>query len=550
MSQAREEWESKVVKKALERTPERAQEFTTASELPVERLYTPGELEGLNYERDLGYPGLFPFTRGVQPTMYRGRLWTMRQYAGYGTAEETNSRFKYLLSQGQTGLSVAFDLPTQMGLDADHPLAEGEVGKVGVAISSIRDMEMLLDGLPLDTVSTSMTINSTAPILLALYVAVARKRGFSDEQLSGTVQNDILKEYMARGTYIYPVGPSLRLCGDVITHCADAMPRWNPISISGYHIREAGSTAVQELAFTLANAIAYVDEVLRRGINVDAFASRLAFFFNAHSDFFEEIAKFRAARRLWARLMRSRYDAQNPQSMMLRFHTQTAGSSLTAQQPENNVVRVALQALSGVLGGTQSLHTNSLDEALALPTEHSARIALRTQQIIAYESGVTSTVDPLAGSYFVESLTNKLEEEALAYLKRIDDMGGTLAALDAGFQQGEIQDAAFKWQQEVDSGEKVIVGVNRFEMAETPRADLLHVDPALQANQQARLKKLKEERNAEEASAALERLQNAASTEANLMPPIIECVERECTLGEISETLRSVFGQYHERATL
>ena len=550
MPGSREEWEETAVKKALERSPERAPQFFTASKLPVERLYTPDEVSELDYEQDLGYPGMYPFTRGVQPTMYRGRLWTMRQYAGYGTAEETNSRFKYLLSQGQTGLSVAFDLPTQMGLDADHPLAEGEVGKVGVAISSIRDMERLLDELPLDTVSTSMTINSTAPILLALYVAVARRRGFRDSELSGTVQNDILKEYIARGTYIYPVGASLRLCGDVITHCAETMPRWNPISISGYHIREAGSTAHQELAFTFANAIAYVDEVLRRGIAVDTFAPQLAFFFNAHSDFLEEIAKFRAARRLWARLMRSRYHAQSPQSLMLRFHTQTAGSSLTAQQPENNIVRVALQALSAVLGGTQSLHTNSLDEALALPTEHSARIALRTQQIIAHESGVASTVDPLAGSFFIEELTNRLETAAMDYIERIDKMGGTLAALDAGFQQNEIHEAAFAWQQEVDTGEKVIVGVNRFQMQEDVRADLMKVDPALHANQTARLEALRDERNAGDAASALERLQNAAATSTNLMPLIIDCVERECTLGEISDALRTVFGRYQDRQSL
>jgi methylmalonyl-CoA mutase N-terminal domain/subunit len=550
VSSAREEWENGVLKKALERSSERASEFKTASGLPLERLYTPEDVGDSDYDRDIGYPGQFPFTRGVQPTMYRGRLWTMRQYAGYGTAEATNRRFKYLLAHGQTGLSVAFDLPTQMGLDADHPLAQGEVGKVGVAIGSIRDMEKLLDDLPLDTVSTSMTINSTAPILLALYTAVGRRRGFSDVQLSGTVQNDILKEYIARGTYIYPVGPSMRLCGDVITYCAEHMPRWNPISISGYHIREAGSTAVQELAFTIANALAYVDEVLRRGIEVDTFAPQLAFFFNAHSDFFEEIAKFRAARRMWARIMSTRYKARNPQSLMLRFHTQTAGSSLTAQQPENNVVRVALQALSGVLGGTQSLHTNSLDEALALPTETSARIALRTQQIIAYETGVTSTVDPLAGSYFIESLTDRLEQEALAYLKRIDDMGGTLAALDSGFQQGEIQDAAFDWQHEVDSGERVIVGVNRFEVEETARADLLQVDSALQEDQIAALRALRAERNASEAEGALERLRNAARSADNLMPPIIECVERECSVGEISDALRMVFGKYEERSAL
>ncbi len=550
MSNKRDEWENNTLKKALERTKERAENFSTASDLPIRRLYTPEDLTNQDYDADIGYPGQYPFTRGVQPTMYRGRIWTMRQYAGYGTAEETNHRFKYLLAQGQTGLSVAFDLPTQMGLDADHPLAEGEVGKVGVAISSIRDMDLLLKDLPLDTVSTSMTINSTAAILMAFYVAVARKRGFTDKQLSGTVQNDILKEYIARGTYVYPVAPSMRLCGDIIEHCASFMPRWNPISISGYHIREAGSTAVQELSFTLANAVAYVEEVLRRGIAVDTFAPQLAFFFNAHSDFFEEIAKFRAARRLWARLMQKRFQAQNPQSLMLRFHTQTAGSSLTAQQPENNVVRVALQALSGVLGGTQSLHTNSLDEALALPTENSARIALRTQQIIAYESGVASTVDPLAGSYYLETLTDQLEKGALDYIERIDKMGGTLSALESGFQQGEIQDAAYRWQQQIDSGERVIVGVNRFEMDETRHDDILHVDPALQEGQRDRLSALRMERDANRATTSLERLRNAASTKDNLVPLIIDCVERECTLGEISATLGQVFGTYHERTTL
>src|SRR4051812_47912483 len=443
--------------------PESPSSKTSPSGLPVAPVYRPDDA-CVDYARDLGYPGRFPFTRGVQPTMYRGRLWTMRQYAGYGTAEASNRRYRYLLSQGQTGLSVAFDLPTQMGYDSDHMLAAGEVGKVGVAISSIRDMERLTDGIPLDQVSTSMTINATASILLALYIVTARRRGIEPRALSGTVQNDILKEYIARGTYIYPAGHSMRIVGDVITYCARELPRWNPISISGYHIREAGSTAFQEVAFTIANAIAYVEEVLRRGVQIDSFAPRLAFFFNAHSDFFEEVAKYRAARRLWARLVAERFGATNPQSMMLRFHTQTAGSSLTAQQPENNVTRVALQALSAVLGGTQSLHTNSLDEALALPTEKSARTALRTQQIIAYESGVTSTVDPLAGSYYVESLTDSVEAGAQEYLERIDKMGGTLAAINAGFFQAEIQDAAYRWQVEVDKGERVIVGVNRFQV--------------------------------------------------------------------------------------
>jgi methylmalonyl-CoA mutase N-terminal domain/subunit len=547
MSEQEREWQEKVLDPALERTPERSSEFQTPSGIPIERLYTPEHLDDFDYEQELGYPGQYPFTRGVQPTMYRGRLWTMRQYAGYGNAEQSNRRYKYLLAQGQTGLSVAFDLPTQMGYDSDHPLASGEVGKVGVAIASIRDMELLLADIPLEKVSTSMTINATASILLALYVAVARKRGVPEASLSGTVQNDILKEYIARGTYIYPTAPSMRIIGDIITYCATQLPRWNPISISGYHIREAGSTAVQEVAFTLANAIAYVEEVLSRGISIDDFAPRLAFFFNAHSDFFEEVAKFRAARRLWARIMQERFGAKNPQSMMLRFHTQTAGSSLTAQQPENNVVRVAIQALSAVLGGTQSLHTNSLDEALALPTERSARIALRTQQIIAHETGVASTIDPMAGSYYVESLTNSIEERACAYLGRIDEMGGTLAAIEGGFQQDEIQEAAYKWQREVDAGERVIVGVNHFGMQEEPHADILKVDPALQSGQVDRLNQLREERDAGQVEGALVRLRNAAQGDDNLMPLIIDSVEKLCTLGEISDALRSVFGEYHER---
>lgn len=547
MRQERQNWEDEVLRPAIERAPERMEEFRTASGIPIERLYTPEEVQGLDYENDLGYPGQFPFTRGVQPTMYRGRHWTMRQYAGYGTAEESNRRYKFLLSQGQTGLSVAFDLPTQMGYSSDHTLAVGEVGKVGVAISSLWDMETLLDGIPLDKVSTSMTINSTAAILLALYVAVARKRGIDEKLLSGTVQNDILKEYMARGTYIYPTGASMRLVGDIITYCAEHLPHWNPISISGYHIREAGSTAVQEVAFTMANAIAYVDEVLNRGISVDKFAPRLAFFFNAHSDFLEEVCKFRAARRLWARLMRDRFSAKDARSMMLRFHTQTAGSTLTAQQPENNVVRVAIQALSAVLGGTQSLHTNSLDEALALPSERAARTALRTQQVIAYETGVVSTVDPLAGSYYVEWLTDCIEKEACEYLRRIDEMGGTLKAIEAGFQQQEMQDAAYAWQSEIDSGERVIVGVNRFQASEPMETDLLKVNPELEAGQNERLQKLRAERDSEEVGGALQQLRNAAKSNDNLMPPIIQCVEKLGTLGEISDALRDVFGVYGER---
>jgi len=547
LSEQREEWEDGVLRPALERAPERKPNFETASGVPVERLHTPESVPDLDYERDLGFPGQPPYTRGVQPTMYRGRLWTMRQYAGFGTAEESNRRYQYLLAQGQTGLSVAFDLPTQMGYDSDHELADGEVGKVGVAISSIRDMDTLLADIPLDKVSASMTINATASILLALYIAVARKRGITEAALSGTVQNDILKEYIARGTYIYPLAQSMRISGDVITYCAEKLPRWNPISISGYHIREAGSTAAQEVAFTLANAIAYVEEVLRRGQNIDTFAHRLAFFFNAHSDFFEEIAKFRAARRLWAHLVKERFRTENPQSMMLRFHTQTAGSSLTAQQPENNIVRVALQALSAVLGGTQSLHTNGMDEALALPTEKAARVALRTQQIIAYESGVASTIDPLAGSYYVEWLTNKVEEDARAYLGRIDKLGGTLQAVESGYFQEEIQEAAYKWQADVDSGERVIVGVNRYRVDEPAHTDIMRVDPALQAAQIQRLQLLRQERDSPAVESNLEQLRNAATSDANLMPYIIACVESECTLGEISDTFRSVFGVYQER---
>jgi methylmalonyl-CoA mutase N-terminal domain/subunit len=540
----RKAWEEKTLKPALQKTPERRPEFRTGSGIAVKRLYTPEDLSQLDYDEDLGYPGQFPFTRGVQPTMYRGRFWTMRQYAGFGSAQESNRRYRYLLAQGQTGLSVAFDLPTQMGYDCDHPLAAGEVGKVGVSISSIRDMETLLDEIPLDKVSTSMTINATAPILLALYVAVARKRGIPNSALSGTVQNDILKEYIARGTYIFPTVPSMRLVGDVISFCAEELPRWNPISISGYHIREAGSTAPQEVAFTMANAIAYVEEVRRRGIDVDRFAPQLAFFFNAHSDFLEEIAKFRAARRLWARLMKERFGAKDPRSMMLRFHTQTAGSTLTAQQPENNIVRVALQALSAVLGGTQSLHTNALDEALALPTEQSARLALRTQQVIAFESGVASTIDPLAGSYFIESLTSEIETAARGYLERIERMGGTLAAIDSQYQQNEIQEAAYKWQVEVDRQERIIVGVNRFQLSEEQAPDIMHVDPAFQAMQIEQLNDLRESRDNEAVRSHLQKLRNAADSEANLMPLLIECVENLCTLGEISDALRSVFGQY------
>ncbi|HUS17899.1 MAG TPA: methylmalonyl-CoA mutase family protein [Chloroflexia bacterium] len=541
-------WEQGPLAASLKRGPERLEAFETASAIPLERLYTPDDMAaaGFDYERDLGYPGAFPYTRGVQPTMYRGRLWTMRQYAGFGTAAESNARYRYLLAQGQTGLSVAFDLPTQMGYDPDHPLAEGEVGKVGVSIASIEDMALLFDQIPLDQVSTSMTINATAAVLLALYIAVARRQGVAEAKIDGTVQNDILKEYIARGTYIYPPEPSLRLITDMMAYCAEHVPKWNTISISGYHIREAGSTAVQEVAFTLANAIAYVEAALASGLAIDTFAPRLAFFFNAHSDFFEEVAKFRAARRLWARITTERWQPKDPRSTMLRFHTQTAGSSLTAQQPENNVVRVTLQALSAVLGGTQSLHTNASDEALALPTERSVRTALRTQQIIAFESNAAGTVDPLAGSYFIESLTDAIESGARDYLRRIDELGGTLAALRAGFFHEEIEASAYRWQQQVDTGERVIVGVNRFQSPDAPPEDLLKVDPALRMAQIARLEALRAARNAVTTTDRLQALQSAAASRDNLLPYIVQCVEDHCTLGEICDALRRVFGEYKD----
>jgi methylmalonyl-CoA mutase N-terminal domain/subunit len=544
-------WREQILDPALRRNPERQPTFETASGIPQERLYTPADLQArdFDYERDLAYPGAFPYTRGVQPTMYRGRFWTMRQYAGFGTAAESNARYRYLLSQGQTGLSVAFDLPTQMGYDPDHPLAEGEVGKVGVSIASVEDMALLMEGIPLDQVSTSMTINATASILLAFYIAVARRQGVPEARLDGTVQNDILKEYIARGTYIYPPEPSLRIVTDLMAYCAAHVPKWNTISISGYHIREAGSTAVQEVAFTLANAIAYVEAALATGLAIDTFAPRLAFFFNAHSDFLEEIAKFRAARRLWARLVTERWQPKDPRSAMMRFHTQTAGSTLTAQQPENNVVRVTLQALSAVLGGTQSLHTNSMDEALALPTERAVRTALRTQQIIAYESNVAGTVDPLAGSYYIESLTDAIEAGARAYLEQIDRRGGTLAALREGFFQDEIEASAYQWQQQIDSGERVIVGVNRFQSAEAPLADLLRVDPALREAQIARLAALRAARDADTVRERLSALQQAAAGRDNLMPYLVQCVEDRCTLGEICDALRRVFGEYQDHAT-
>ena len=544
-------WQEKTYEPAKAKARERKEDFTTSSGIPIEPLYLPDAQPESEYPARLGFPGEYPFTRGVQPTMYRGRFWTMRQYAGFGTAEDTNRRYHYLLKSGQTGLSVAFDLPTQMGRDADHPRAQGEVGKVGVAISSLRDMEVLLAGLPLADVSTSMTINATAPILLCLYAAVGEKHGVRMEQLAGTVQNDVLKEYMARGTYIYPPGPSLRLTTDLIAFCAQHVPRWNPISISGYHIREAGSTAAQEIAFTLADGIAYVEAALRAGLEVDKFAGRLSFFFNVHNNLLEEVAKFRAARRLWARTMKERFQAKDSRSMMLRFHAQTAGSTLTAQQPDNNVVRVALQALAAVLGGCQSLHTNSRDEALALPTEQAARLALRTQQIIAHESGVTDFIDPLGGSYALERLTDELETRAREYIRKIDEMGGMVEAISRGYPQKEIQDAAFAAQREVEEKRQVVVGVNAFTAEEKQSYELLRVDESVERAQVERLKALRAERSNEAVARTLDALRRTAqSPRENLVPGILEAVKTEATLGEISDALRDVFGEHHENVVL
>jgi len=541
-------WERETLAPVLRRFPERLEHFETSSGIEVERLSLPQDVA---YSDKLGFPGEYPFTRGVHPTMYRGRLWTMRQYAGYASAAESNARYRYLLEQGQTGLSVAFDLPTQIGYDSDHPLALGEVGKVGVAISSLDDMRTLFDQIPLDQVSTSMTINAPAAILLAMYIAVGREQGVEPQQLQGTIQNDILKEYVARGTYIFPPSPSMRLVTDAFRYCARHVPRWNTISISGYHIREAGSTAVQEVAFTLANGIAYVQAAIEVGLTVDDFAPRLAFFFNAHNNFLEEIAKFRAARRLWARIMRERFGAQDPRSQKLRFHTQTGGSTLTAQQPENNVVRVTLQALAAVFGGTQSLHTNSRDEALWLPTEESVRIALRTQQIIAFESGVADAVDPLAGSYLVEHLTDEIERRATDYIRKIDEMGGALAAIEEGYVQHEIADAAYHYQQAVERGEQIAVGVNEFTTdRETTELERLAVDPVIEAQQRERLAALRSRRNSERVSALLTRVELAAREDENLMPLFIEAVENNVTLGEICGVLRGVWGEYRPVARI
>ncbi len=544
-----EEWRATTARQAREKSADRQAEFTTSSHIVVPDLATAEDLQDVDLHSKLGYPGEVPFTRGIHPSMYRSRLWTMRQYAGFASAEESNKRYHFLLSQGTTGLSVAFDLPTQMGYDADNPISEGEVGKVGVSISSLEDMETLLNGLPLDRISTSMTINATASILLALYIAVAKKQGVEIRKLSGTVQNDVLKEYIARGTYIYPPRHSMRIITDMFRYCSENLPRWNTISISGYHVREAGSTAVQEIAFTLSNAISYVQAALDAGLNIDTFAGQLSFFFNSHNNLFEEIAKFRAARRIWAHIMRDRFHAQDPRSMMLRFHTQTAGSTLTAQQPDNNIVRTAYQALAAVLGGTQSLHTNSKDEALSLPTEDSARVALRTQQILAYETGVADVVDPLAGSYYVESLTNTIEKQAWDYIEQIDALGGSVRAIERGFMQAEIEQAAYDYQHALEEQHAIVVGVNRFVSEHEAHPNLLHVDSTIGELQAAKLAKLRQRRDNKQVQQALTALEEGAAGTANLLPLIIAAVEAYATLGEISDAMRHVFGEQHEFST-
>jgi methylmalonyl-CoA mutase N-terminal domain/subunit len=549
LEEAFERW-SLGVEEKLSKRPERKTDFVNTSDIPIKRLYTPLDLSDWDYASHLGFAGEFPFTRGVQPTMYRGRYWTMRQYAGFATAEESNKRYKFLLEQGQTGLSVAFDLPTQIGYDSDHEMAMGEVGKVGVAIDSLQDMETLFGGIPLDQVSTSMTINAPAAILLAMYIAVAEEQGIPPEKLRGTIQNDILKEYSSRGTYIFPPRPSMRIVTDIFAYCSERVPQWNSISISGYHMREAGSTAVQEVAFTLANGIAYVQAALEAGLDVDKFGPRLSFFFNAHLDFFEEVAKYRAARRLWAKVMKERFGAKDPRSMMIRFHTQTAGCSLTAKQPKNNIVRVAFQAMAAVLGGTQSLHTNSMDEALCLPSQEAVQIALRTQQIVAHETGVCDTVDPLGGSYYVESLTQEIYDRAEAYIQKIDDMGGATAAIEKGYIQKEIQDSAYQYQREIEKNERIVVGLNRFQVEEEKPTNLLRVDPAVRVSQIDKLKKLKSDRDGEKVKKTLAQLKQTAEGSDNLIAPILEAVKAYATLGEICDTLRQVFGEYQQIGTL
>jgi methylmalonyl-CoA mutase N-terminal domain/subunit len=540
----KEKWEKETVSKSFEKLPERG-EFSTVSSIPVSRIYTPEDVADFDYLQDLGFPGEYPYTRGVYPTMYRARLWTMRQYAGFGTAEQTNQRFKYLLEHGQKGLSVAFDFPTQVGYDCDHPMAHGEVGKAGVSVSTLHDMETVFDEIPLNKITTSMTINAPTNVLLAMYIAVAQKQGVEQSKLGGTVQNDVLKEYVARGMYIFPPKPSMRLTTDIFEYCSEHMPQWNTISISGYHIREAGATAAQEVAFTFANAIAYVQAAIDRGLNLDKFAGRLSFFFASHNNFFEEIAKFRAARRLWAKIMRERFEAKNPTSWMLRFHTQTSGVLLTAQQPYNNIVRVALHALSAVLGGTQSLHTNSFDEAYALPSDQAVLIALRTQQMIAYESGVADTVDPLAGSYYIEYLTNEIEEKAMKYIEQIDNIGGAVTAIEKGFMQREITESAYRYQKEVETKKRIVVGVNEFSSEEKVPIKLLKINPEIEERLKERLQQTKKERNNIKVNDSLDKLRKAAErANENLMPLMLGAVKEYATLGEICDVLREVFGEY------
>ncbi|MBQ7605406.1 MAG: methylmalonyl-CoA mutase family protein [Firmicutes bacterium] len=550
IQEAKNEWEDSVLAKSLAKAPESKEVFRTGSGDVINRLYTPDDIKDIDYKNEIGFPGQYPFTRGYQPTMYRGRNWTMRMYAGFATAEESNERYKYLVEQGSTGLSVAFDLPTQIGYDSDHPLSEGEVGKVGVAIDSLADMEILFNGIPLDKVSTSMTINAPASVLLAMYIAVAEKQGVTPDKLRGTIQNDVLKEYIARGTYIFPTEPSMRLITNIFEYCTKNVPQWNTISISGYHIREAGSTAAQEVGFTLADGIAYVEAAIKAGLNVDDFAPRLSFFFNAHLDVLEEVAKYRAARRLWAKIMKERFGAKKEKSMMLKFHTQTAGCTLTAQQPNNNIIRVAMQTLAAVMGGTQSLHTNSRDEALALPTTESVTIALRTQQIVAYESGVTRTVDPLAGSYYVEAKTKQIEEEAMAYIKKIDELGGATRAIDLGYIQQEISDSAYKYQMEIESGERIVVGVNKFQVEEEPPKGLLRVDPSVGEMQKKKIQDVKAKRNNEAVTEKLAALKKACEGTENVMPFILDAVREYATLGEICGVMREVFGEYEQSVLL
>lgn len=546
ITKERERWEKTTLPKWMGQRPERKNEFRNHSDTLIKRVYTPEDIKDLDYMRDVGFPGEYPFTRGVHATMYRGRLWTMRQFSGYGTAEQTNQRFKYLLKEGETGLSIAFDYPTITGYDSDHPFARGEVGICGVAVASLKDMEVLLDGIPLDKVTTSMTINGPAAMLLAMYVAVGDKQGVPREKLGGTTQNDMLKEFFAQKLSIFPPKPSLKLVTDIIEYCAHHLPKWNPISISGYHIREAGANALQELAFTIYDGIAYVESALERGLNVDDFASRLSFFFASHNNLFEEIAKFRAARRLWAKIMKERFHARNPRSMWMRMHIQTSGCTLTAQQPLSNIIRTTIEALAAILGGTQSLHTNSFDEALCLPTEEAVRVALRTQQIIAHESGAADTIDPLAGSYYVEYLTNEMEEQAMEYIQKIDDMGGAIVAIEKGFFQKEIADSAYKYQRETDDKKRIIVGVNKYTTGEETSIPMLRVDPKVEEEQVAGLQKLRRERNNRKVDEMLEKLHYATEKDENLMPIIIEAVKAYATLGEICGVLRKVYGEHKE----